>query len=1285
MGEVYLAEDSTLGRKVAIKFLSDEFKGDKEKLDRFIQEAKAASALNHPNIITVFEIGSAEGVDFIATEYIDGRDLNRILAERMLPVEESVDIAIQAASAIKAAHQAGIIHRDIKSDNVMVRNDGIVKVLDFGLAKLTQKTDDNPPDLEGETIARVQTQPGIVMGTPSYMSPEQIRGRDVDHRTDIFSLGVLLYEMLTRARPFDGETTSDIMAAVLTKMPVPLSDVNRTIPAEIEEIVSRALEKEKEKRYQSAAELLKDLTEARQELQVRERLRTTEPPERVATQIFKHRETVETGSFSSVAVLPFTNMSADEENEYFCDGLAEELLGTLSKISDLKVAARSTTFAFKGSGKSAIEIGGALGVQSILDGSVRKSGNRVRITVQLVDASNGYQLWSERFDREMQDIFEVQDEIALSVADALKLQLLGDEREAVLKRYTNNAEAYQLYLRGRFFFYKRTPEGFRKAIEYFERAIALDPEYAIAYSGLADCWLFLGFYEAVTPSEAVEKLTPLVEKALRLDDGLAETRVSSALKLTFYEWDFEAALGEYEKALAINPKYAFGHHLLSSTKMLLGMGDEAIAAESQAAELEPFTAIFSASLGWWLYLNGRTEESVEQALRTIEIAPNHFFAHWVLGLCYARLGRFSEAAASLSSGRTLTDGNQHITAELARVYAMSGKRDEAEKILSELREASASTYISATNLARIYHGLEDREKFLEYIEKAADERSVKLPWLLVEPIFEDFRSEPRFRAVAEKVGVTPSYPPAVDTDRALEAPTVVMRSDTVEEEPDKGSAVSTGPFPLKLLGAGILAALAAFAVLYFGYTYLSAGDRVIDSIAVMPFDNPENDADTEYLTDGMTEALISSLSKLPNLDVKPRSSVFRFKGKEKDAQTVANTLNVQAVLYGRIVKRDEGLTLSLELIDVSRDSVIWSEQYRRNQSDLVSLQSEITRDVSRKLKSRLSGEDTAKIEQTYTENSEAYQFYLKGRYHWNKRTYDDLLKAIEQFKAAIEKDENYALAYAGLADTYSIIPYYQGSRSGDYMRQAKPFAEKAVELNENLAESHTALAFVSEGLWNWAEAEKHYKRAIEINPGYSTAQMRFGRFEIRALNRGTQALTRMKRAVELEPASLVANDNLSQIYLALGDANAAAEQARRTTALDPQFAFGWIDLAFAGLGKGRPLEAIEAAKKTVEISGGTSRSLSCLGYAYAVAGKRDDAVSIAKELEERFRVDRADATEVAAVYAGLGDKDQAFAWLDKAFAARSSLLVDLRAEYPFAALRDDPRYLNLLKRMDLPR
>ena len=536
MGEVYLAEDTRLDRRVALKILPPEFAEDKERMSRFVREAKSVSALNHPNIITIYEIGESDGTHFIATEFIDGKTLNDYANANPFDYKSLLEIATQIVSALDEAHTAGIVHRDIKPDNVMIRANGLVKVLDFGLAKLSAPTS---TDSEAATAIQSNTLAGMIIGTPRFMSPEQARGKSVDHQTDIFSFGVVLYQMLSGASPFAGETVSDVIAAVLTKEPPALTDV----PKELAEIIGKTLQKEKRNRYRTAKDLLRDLREVKQELEFQDKLERTAAPNReeIKTQILQSvaatgnqeakRQTdlrSATPNLKSIAVLPFANMSADADNEYFCDGLAEELLNALAKIEDLRVAARTSAFSFKDKNVEVSEIGKKLKVDTVLEGSVRKSGNRIRISVQLVNATNGYHLWSERYDREMRDIFDVQDEITLAVVAALKVKLLGEKKADILKRGTKDTEAFELYLRGLFFYNKRTADDIRKAIGLFEQAIEKDPDYALAYASVAESYNTMTAYPYLSPKLASPQAKASAIKALEIDPKLAEAHTTLA-------------------------------------------------------------------------------------------------------------------------------------------------------------------------------------------------------------------------------------------------------------------------------------------------------------------------------------------------------------------------------------------------------------------------------------------------------------------------------------------------------------------------------------------------------------------------------------------------------------------------------------------------------------------------------------------------------------------------------------------------------------------------------------
>jgi eukaryotic-like serine/threonine-protein kinase len=484
----------------------------------------------------------------------------------------------------------------------------------------------------------------------------------------------------------------------------------------------------------------------------------------------------------------------------------------------------------------------------------------------------------------------------------------------------------------------------------------------------------------------------------------------------------------------------------------------------------------------------------------------------------------------------------------------------------------------------------------------------------------------------------------------------------------------------KYLAVGLMILLLS-AISFFAYRYFTPTNQ-IESIAVMPFVNESGNPDVEYLSDGMTETLIKSLSQLPNLNVKPRSSVFRYKGKETDLQTIARELNVQAILNGRVVQRGDQLTLSLELVDVSKDKVIWTESYNRKQSDLVSLQSEIARDVSTNLKAKLSGADEQKVTKSSTSEPEAYQAYLKGRYYWNRRTAENLKKAIEQFKIATDRDPNYALAYAGLADCYILLNQYAGTPLSETIPQAKLYAERAIAIDDQLAEPHSSLGSVYEMSWQWTEAEREYKRAIELNPNYATAYHWYSNF-LKNLDRYDEAALMIQRAHDIDPLSSAISVNLSRMYQFQNDHNASIENSLKIIELDPKFPGAYQSLGLSYLKQGRNAEAIASFEKAVELSNRAGETLMYLGYGYGVTGKRTEAIAILKESEEKYSRKETNARYVAGVYAGLGEKDKAFEWLEKDFQSKGEVS-NIRWAIPFESLRDDPRYKDLLKRMNLP-
>jgi serine/threonine-protein kinase len=729
MGEVYLAQDTRLDRRVALKILPAEFAVDSDRLRRFIREAKSASALNHPNIITVYDIGAADGTPFIAYEFIDGTTLSERVRNASLNIASSLEIAIQIASALVEAHHAGIIHRDLKPDNVMVRPTGLVKLLDFGIARLSRPAE---PDRDAVTGMQVQTQVGVLIGTPLFMSPEQARGTDVDHRTDIFSFGAVLYEMLSGVSPFAADTVSDVMAAVLTREPPPLAHV----PPRLAGIVSKALQKDKARRYQTAADLQRDLTDVKHDLDAHG-VRGHEPSGadgEGATQLRQAGITAIAGSLSdrnkvqSVAVLPFANMSANEDDEYFCDGLAEELLNALAKIDALKVAARTSAFSFKGKSATVSAIATTLGVNNVVEGSIRRSGNRVRISVQLINAADGYQLWSERYDREMRDIFALQDDITLAVVEALKVTLFGDEKAAVLRRYTEDAEAYELFLKGRYHSYKYTDQGWKRAIEFFEKAIEKQPDYALAYAAIAasrGCQWFFGILPA---EETIPESKAASSQALAKDGGLADAYLSLAMITFFYEWDWQRAEQEFTRCVTLNPNNAEALSYYAMFLAFVGRFDEAIRLNKKALTLDPLSPLINMNGGWTYVAAGMLAEASAQAAKMIESDADFYGAYWLQGAIHLSSGEFDSAVEQLQTAVSL-GGHHIVVADLASACSLAGRDGQAAEILDRLREARREQYVPAICLARVYSRVGDTANAIEWLETAFAERNGEMVFL----------------------------------------------------------------------------------------------------------------------------------------------------------------------------------------------------------------------------------------------------------------------------------------------------------------------------------------------------------------------------------------------------------------------------------------------------------------------------------------------------------------------------------------------------------------------------
>lgn len=812
MGQIYQAADIALDRTIALKILPEEFASDPSRMRRFIQEARAASALNHPNILTIFEISQEAPTPYIATEFIDGITLRRRLGAGRVGLSEAVEIAIQIASALEAAHQAGIVHRDVKPENVMLRKDGYVKVLDFGLARPTERQ-----DVSTEAATMVNTEFGVIVGTASYMSPEQARGQRVDARSDIFSFGMVIYEMVAGRSPFIGDTNSDVVASILKEEPPRLTDLAADAPAELETIVNRALAKDKDQRYQTVSELHRDLKRLKQNLdfefqkELPEHTHSRESPGIPTAKLPARSLTVEeapaqstspmklpavssrrrlaqaavlialpavvlvsyllfakkTSAIDSIAVLPFTYTNSDQKEligpdaNWLSDGITESLINDLSHVPNLKVIARSSVFRYKGQSVDPQTVGRELKVRAVVTGRIVQIGDTVSVQTELVDVQNQTQLWGEKYRRKLSDVLELPEDISRQISQGLKLQLSGEARKQIGKRYTVNPVAYELYWKGRYHWNQRQPADVKQAIRYFQDAIKLDPQYALAYAGLADCYV-LGNILQMPPQQAMPMAAEAARKALAIDDQLAEAHTSLAKIKLSYEWDWAGAEAEFKRAIQLNPGYATAHQWYGVYLSEMGRHDESVRERTTAQELDPLSLSIATGLGRALFWARRYDESISRLQATIPRDPNYADTYWSLGLAYEQKRMHADAisafqrAVELSRSSEFAEGKPEMMAVLAYAYGQAGKLSEARSMLDQLKRTSTPEhYVSPYAVSLIYIALNDKDAAFQSLGQAFQERDENFVHLRVDPRLDPIRSDVRFQQLLKQINLAP--------------------------------------------------------------------------------------------------------------------------------------------------------------------------------------------------------------------------------------------------------------------------------------------------------------------------------------------------------------------------------------------------------------------------------------------------------------------------------------------------------------------------------------------------
>jgi serine/threonine protein kinase/Tfp pilus assembly protein PilF len=760
MGKVYRVLDKKLKEEVALKLIKPEIASDKETIERFSNELKLARKIGHRNVGRMYELLEEEGTHFITMEYVSGEDLKSFVRRaRRLDAGTAIAIAKQVAEGLAEAHRLGVIHRDLKPGNIMIDKDGNARIMDFGIAR----------SLRGKGI----TGAGVMIGTPEYMSPEQVEGKEADQRSDIYSLGIILYEMLTGRVPFEGDTPLAIAVKHKTETPRDPQLVNAQIPIDLSEVVLQCLEKDRGKRYQSADELHLELDKIERGISTTERVKTGRKPftSKVITVKFSLKKLLVPGLIAaaliiaaiiviwralphkaatpakvakhSIAVLPFEDLSPTKDHEYLCDGIAETLINSLNNIQGLWVPARASSFSFKGKNLGIREIGRQLGVDNLLEASVQVVGNRLRITPKIINVDDGSQVWSAQYDRQMEDVFVIQDEIAGEIIKALKISLLGEKDGPLIKRYTANTEAYQAYIKGRFYWNKRTAEGMKKSVEHFEQAIGIDPSYALAYVGLADSFITLGQWHFLGSKEAFPKAKEAASKALAINDSLGEAHTSLATVKYNFDWDWKGSEKEFKRAIELSPNYSTARQWYGEFLVATGRLDEGLKELKRAQELDPLSLIINAIIGGWFNYYARdNDKGIIQCKRILEMDPEFHPAHQFLWWNYAGKKMYEDALKEAQKS--------NYQWAVASIYAMMNKPAEARRLLADITKNPER---SEVGIARVYFQLGENEEGWKWLEKAYDERAYMLIFIKIDPFYDNIRSDPRFQALLKKVGL----------------------------------------------------------------------------------------------------------------------------------------------------------------------------------------------------------------------------------------------------------------------------------------------------------------------------------------------------------------------------------------------------------------------------------------------------------------------------------------------------------------------------------------------------